>query len=146
MSERLKAQGEFCPWPRKPNRRERALRNRERRAAGLPVGPALTPPKVRPPDRVPTHGTVPSEAEGWVADKAPSDPELFIARITVVRFDDYSTQRFYLMRVRPEVVKAKRALLRKKLKAIDRRLKEAERREAKAQKHRVRALLAVLGR
>jgi hypothetical protein len=40
--------GEFCPFPRKLNRRERTKRNRERRAAGLPVNPARKPLKARP--------------------------------------------------------------------------------------------------
>lgn len=130
---------------RKPNRRERTAKARERKAAGLPV-PAPTPPKARRPDRVPTHGTVPSEAEGWVCQQPTADPELYIARIVTVRFDDCSVERYYLMQVRPAVVKAKRTLLKKKLRELSHAVRDAEKREERQRKLEVRALLAMMGR
>lgn len=136
--------GEFCPFPRKLNRRERVKLSRERRAAGIPI-PVQTPPKVRPPDRVPTHGEVPDPAEGWIPDKPSEDAELRIERVTVVRFDDGNTQKFYLMRVRPSVLKAKQQLLKKKMKQVSRSLRRYEQTVAKRSKQEARMWVALLG-
>lgn len=145
MKEQLIVMGEYCPWPRKPNRKELTRRRRERIAAGLPA-PVPTPAKVRPNALTPTHGEVPDAAEGWVPDRPLVDPELRIERIVTVRFDDCSVRKFYLMRVRPAVLKAKRELAKKKLQESRRDLREAKKREAKQVKRRVRLMLALLGR
>jgi hypothetical protein len=136
--------GEFCPFPRKPGRRERIKLSRERRAAGIPI-PAQTPAKERPPDRTITHGTIPDATEGWVADRPTKDAELRIERVSVVRFDDGNVQKFYLMRVKPSVLAEKKALLKKKLKLVKRSIERHERTVAKRHKQEARMWVALLG-
>lgn len=137
--------GEFCPFPRKIGKRERIKRSRELRAAGLYVTPVPTPAKVRPPDRTITHGAIPDAAQGWVADRPTTeDPELRIERVSIVRYDDGNTQRFYLMRTKPAVLKAKQALLKKKLKQVSRSLRRYEQTLATRSKQHARMWVALL--
>lgn len=124
--------GEFCPWPRKPNRRERAAIRRARRADGDTA--------TFVPELIATHGTVPSSAEGWVAQRPTQDASLYVTAIRSVRFDDGEVRRYYLMRVRPAIVQAKQELARKKLAEIRRENREAEKREAKEHRKRMRLL------
>jgi hypothetical protein len=118
----------------KLNRKQRTAKRRERIALGLPA-PAPTPAKIR---RTVTHGQIPDAAEGWVADQPKQDPTLRISRITVVRYDDGNTQKFYLMSVSAEEIEQ----MKKRAKRTARRIKREN--EAAAKKEARRAARAVL--
>jgi hypothetical protein len=116
---------------KKPNRKQRAIKRRER-TAQIP--------------RVPTHGEVPDPAAGWVADRPTDDPSFRIVHITTVRFSDGFVQKFYQMLMRTEELERKRELAKKKLKQVLRENREAEQRQKKRRKRELRAVLALVGR
>jgi hypothetical protein len=130
---------------KKPNRRERAIKRRERIALGLPA-PLPTPPKIRPVPRLPTHGHIPDPSAGWVADKPMDEPMFRIVRVTTVRFDDGFVQKFYQMLMRTEELKRKRELAKHMLKKVRRENREAEHKQEKQRKRELRAVLALFGK
>ena len=117
---------QFCNFG--VDRRERARLNQHRHASSPESEPS------------PTHGDIPSPADGWVADQPTQTAELFVAAVRCLHFTDGHTRRFYRMELRPAVLEAKREMVRKKLKKLRHTIRDAEKRQAKEHKQRLREL------